>query len=140
MTGVDHLSCVDLSETTTNVFNLILSRPNGISYTFNCDIVYPAELHDDHSELPFLPEAKEPTVEMLSETQKEIYAQTYGGKKYKSSKKLIPTLENKKNYIIHYGNLQQASENGLKVEIVHKGINCKQKAWMKPYIEYNTEQ
>ena len=140
ISGVDHLNCADLDETTTNVFNLILSRPNGIGYTFKCDIVYPAELHDEHSDLPFLPETKEPTVEMLSETQKELYAETYGGEKFKSSKKLIPNLENKKNYITHYANLQQAIENGLKVEKVHRIIKYKQKAWMKPYIDYNTEK
>ena len=94
MAGVDELNCVDLNETTTNVFNLISSRPNGIGYTFKCDIVYPAELHDDHSDLPFLPKRKEPTEEMLLKTQKDLYARAYGDKKFKSSKKLIPNLEN----------------------------------------------
>ena len=45
-----------------------IARPDGIGYTVQCDIVYPAELHDDHSDLSFLPESKEPTVEMISPT------------------------------------------------------------------------
>ena len=140
MSGVEQLNCVDLNRTTANVLNLILSRPDGIGYTFKCDIVYPENLHDNHSDLPFLPERKEPTEDMLSPTQKDLYAQTYGDKKFKSSMKLIPNLENKKDYITHYVNLQQAIENGLKVKKVHKIIQFRQKAWMKPYIDYNTEK
>ena len=88
MSGVEQLNCADLNKPTANVFNLILSRPDGLGYTFKCDIVYPENLHDIHSDLPFLPERKEPTEDMLSSTQKDLYAQTYGEKKFKSSMKL----------------------------------------------------
>ena len=129
-----------MDEATDNVLNLIASRPDGIGYTLQCHIVYPAEMQDDNSDLPFLPEMKAPTVEMLSEAQQDLYVETYGGKKFKSSKKLIPNLESKKKYITHYVNLQQAIENGVKVEKVHRVIRYRQKAWVKPYIEYKIEK
>ena len=97
MSGVEQLNCADIDKTTANVLNLISSRPDGIGYTFKRDIVYPEDLHDIHSDLPFLPERKEPTEDMLSQTQKDLYAQTYGEKQFKSSIKLIPNLENKKD-------------------------------------------
>ena len=116
MSGIEQLNSEDIDETTRNVLQLILSRPDGIGYTFKCDIVYPEEIHDEHSDLPFLPESKEPTYEMISPTQMELYKTTYGeNKRFKPSRKLIPNLQNKKNYITHYVNLHQAIENGLKV-------------------------
>ena len=49
-------------------------------------------------------------------------------------------MKNWKNYITHYVNLRQAVGNGIKVEKVHRIIKFKQRAWMKPYIDYNTEK
>jgi hypothetical protein len=60
------------------------------------DVKYPKELHDMHNDLPFLPKNGIPV-----------------GLKVQ---KLMATLESKKNYIIHYRNLQQAIKNGLIVE------------------------
>ena len=50
-------------------------------------------------------------------------------------KKLVPNLMNKNNYVIHYRNLLQCLELGMK----HRIVKFKQKDWMKPYIDFNTE-
>ena len=42
---------------------------------------------------------------------------------------------NKNNYVIHYRNLPQCLELGMK----HRIVKFKQKDWMKPYIDFNTE-
>ncbi|CAH3046267.1 unnamed protein product, partial [Porites lobata] len=44
-----------------------------------------------------------------------------------------------KNYIIHYRNLRQYLEMGMKLTAVHKGISFNQSPWMEPYIRKNTE-
>ena len=69
-----------------------------IGRIYEVDVSYPKELHDQHNDFPFLP-------------QNEIPA----GSKVK---KLMATLYSKKNYVIHYRNLQQAIKNGLIVEKV----------------------
>ncbi|CAH3016600.1 unnamed protein product [Porites evermanni] len=47
------------------------------------------------------------------------------------------TLE--KNYVVHYRNLRQCLELGMRITAVHRGISFYQSPWMEPYIRKNTE-
>ena len=86
-------------------------------YTLEVDVKYPKKLHDLHSDLPFLP--------------KRI--------KIDKCKKLVCDLHNKKKYVVHTKSLKQALNHGLKLKRVHRVIKFNQKAWLKPYIDMNTE-
>ena len=46
-------------------------------------------------------------------------------------KKLIPNLNNKTNYIVHYRNLQLYLSLGMKLAKIHKAVKFKQYDWMK---------
>lgn len=67
---------------------------------YEVDISYQKHLHDQHNDVQLLSENKIPS-----------------GSKVK---KLMITLEEKNNYIIHYRNLKQTIANGLIVEKVHR--------------------
>ena len=54
-------------------------------------------------------------------------------------KKLVCNLFNKKKYVAHINTLKQALNHGLKLKKIHKVIEFKQEAWLKPYIGMNTE-
>ena len=54
-------------------------------------------------------------------------------------KKLVCNLHNKKKYVVHIKSLKQALNHGLKLKRVHRIIKFNQKAWLKPYIDMNTE-
>ena len=86
-------------------------------YIFEVDVKYPKRLHDLHSDLPFLP--------------KRI--------KFDKCKKLVCNLLNKKKYVVHIRSLKQALNYGLKLKKVHRIIEFNQEAWLKSYIDMNTE-
>ena len=46
----------------------------------------------------------------------------------------------KNNYMICYRNLQQCLEIGMILKKIHRILKCKQKDWIKPYIDFNTER
>ena len=54
-------------------------------------------------------------------------------------KKLVCDLRNKKEYVVHIKSLKQGLYHGLKLKRVHRIIEFSQKAWLKPYIDMNTE-
>ena len=42
-------------------------------------------------------------------------------------------------YCIHYRNLNFLKSLGVKLGVVHNIVSFKQKQWLKPYIEFNTD-
>ena len=90
---------------------------NEKGYIFEVDVKYPKRLHDLHSDLPFLPERME----------------------INKCKKLLCNLFNKKKYVAHINTLKQALNHGLKFKKIHRVIEFNQEAWLKPYIDMNTE-
>ena len=84
-------------------------------YILEVDVDYPSKLHKLHSDMPFLPERM----------------------KIDKIKKLVRNLHDKKNYVVHISVLKQALDHGLRK--VHRVIEFNQKAWLKEYIDVNTE-
>ena len=54
-------------------------------------------------------------------------------------KKLVCNLRNKKKYVVHIKSFKQALNHGLKLKKIHRIIEFNQEAWLKPYIDMNTE-
>ena len=52
--------------------------------------------------------------------------------------KLVATLHEKTEYVIHIRNLKQALSHGLALKKAHRVIKINQNAWLKPYIDMNT--
>ena len=86
-------------------------------YILEVDVKYPKKLHDLHSDLPLLPERME----------------------INKCKKLVCNLYDKKKYVVQINSLKQALNHGLKLKKVHRIIEFNQEAWLKPYIDMNTE-
>ena len=99
---------------------------------------YPRELHNLHNDYPVAPEKATVAKNMLSEYCEKI------AEKYKISigqvNKLTPTLKDKKEYALHYRNLRQYLDLGLKIKKVHRVLEFNQSPWLKQYIDFNTEK
>ena len=102
------------------------------------DLEYSKELHDMHNDYPACPEKVKVSNNMLSAYCKKI------AEKYKTSiglvSKLIPTLRDKKEYVLHYRNLQLYLDLGLKIKKIHRVLKFDQSPWLKQYIDFNTEK
>ncbi|CAH1106876.1 unnamed protein product [Psylliodes chrysocephalus] len=89
-------------------------------YVLEVDVTYPHHLQDKHTDLPFLVENIVP-----SNSKTEI-------------PKLVPNLNHKDKYILHYRNFKEAINNGLIVTKIHRALKFKQSRWLKKYIDLNT--
>ena len=90
---------------------------NKIPCILEVDLEYPKDLHDLHNDYPLCPESV---------------------KCKNGVEKLIPNLRDKKNYVLHYKNLIQCLDLGMKIKRIHRGIKFVESEWMKPYIDMNT--
>ena len=59
--------------------------------------------------------------------------------KIKKVEKLVPNLQDKTEYVIHIRNLKHALNHGLVSKNVYRVIKFNQNAWLKPYINVNTD-
>ena len=83
------------------------------------DLEYPKDLHDLHNDYPLASE------NIMPEGSKV--------------RKLIPNLNNKTKYVLHYENLKQYESLGLIITKIHRGILFDEEAWLKKYIDLNTK-
>ena len=54
--------------------------------------------------------------------------------------KLIPNLDKKTNYVLHYRNVQFYLSLEVKLNKIHEVRKFMQSDWMKKYIDFNTEK
>ena len=86
-------------------------------YFLEVDVQYLEKLHELHNDLPFLPERM----------------------KIEKVTKLVADLHNNTEYVKQIRNLKQALNNGFVLKKVHRVIKFNQNAWLKPYIDMNTD-
>ena len=101
------------------------------------DLEYLEELHEEHNSYPLAPEKKVVKKECMSDYQKRLMKDLE--LKPPDSEKLLLTLEDKNNYVVHYRNLQFYLKQGMKLKRVHRVLEFEQERWMEPYIRINTE-
>ena len=107
----------DVSEFTSKKIGELVKHDSK-GYLLEVDVKYLKELHDLHNDLPFMCEKM----------------------KINKVEKLVPNLYDKKKYVIHIRASDQALIHGLILEKVHRVIEFNQSAWLKPYIDFNTER
>ena len=116
----------------------VITKEYGIGHIYEVDLEYPEELHDLHNGYPCAAEKVKVSNDMLSDYCREIKD------KFNISSgnvnKLIPTLSDKKNYVLHERNLKLYLSLGLKLKKIHRVLEFSEKPWLKPYIDFNTEK
>ena len=101
------------------------------------DLEYPPDLHKEHNSYPLAPEKKVVKTEKMSDYQNKLIKDLK--LKLPNSKKLLLTLEDKNDYVVHYENLKFYLNQGMKLKRVKRALEFDQECWMEPYIRMNTE-
>ena len=107
-------------------------------FILEVDLEVPRELHDHFSGYPLAPERRTVPKEWYLPYQRRL-AEKLGASEDKTEKLLL-TLNDEKNYVLHYRNLQLYLKLGLKLTKVHRVLSFTQKAWMKELINFKTER
>jgi hypothetical protein len=96
-----------------------LVRDPNVSCLIEVDLEYGVHLHNKQQDYPLCAEKMKPP----------------NGK----MEKLMLTLHDKKKYILHYKMLEFVIKHGLVVTKIHRVLRFNQYAWLKPYIDLNTQ-
>ena len=115
--SVDGFKWVDDLSMFTENFIKSYDEEGDVGYLLVVYIEYPKTLPMLHSDLPFLPDRM----------------------KFNNVKKVVCNVTDKENYSIHIVALKQALNHVLVFKKVHSVISFRQEAWLKPYIDLNTE-
>ena len=115
-----------------------ISENSSIGYIIEVDLQYPSELHDLHNDYPLAPEKLEISQNMLSKLC--LSTANKNGIKIGGVNKLVPNLDNKSEYVVHYRNLQLYLSLELKLTEVHRILKFKQSDWLKKYTDLNIDK
>ena len=105
-------------------------------YIMEVDLKYPEHLHDKHRAFPLLPEQFKVKETEFSDYQ-QIAAEATGSKE-STCPKLIPSLRDKKRYVLDIRMLRFAMEQGLELTKIHRCVQFTQKDYIRSYIEMNS--
>ena len=108
--------------------------PKGRGCIVECDLRYKDKSRT--MKYPLAPEKRVIKEEELSEYQKDLLKDKPLG----TTEKLLLTMNDKKKYVVHHKILKQYISLGLEVTKVHRVISFKESAWLKKYIDFNTNQ
>src|SRR6218665_1535597 len=96
-----------------------ITERDGLGCILEVDLAYPKDLHDLHNGYPLAPESVKLEGSDVS--------------------KLTPNLNDKVKYVTHYENLKLCENLGLKIVKIHRGVIFEESAWLKQYIDLNTD-
>ena len=124
---------------TNETFNRILNKKDSLhGYFLEVDLDYPENLHIEHGDYSLASEKIKRKEEWLSPYCLEV--KNAHNIETGAINKLTPNLMSKKNYAVHYRNLKYYLSKGLILKKVQRILELKQSAWMKRYINVNTQK
>ena len=112
-----------------------LEETDDIGHMYEVDLKIPKHLHDYFKELPLCAENININKNDLSIEQQKLIKHEVS-----NIKKLCTTLYDKKKYILTREMLKFCLEEGMVLEKIHRGVSFKQKNWMAPYIQFNSDK
>lgn len=128
-----------LTENEIQNFDIHTVPPDSdVGYILVVSLIYPSHLHDKTNSFALACDHIEIKYSDLSSYQQTLLNKF--NMKYTKTKKLVPNLRDKENYVVHYLNLQYYLKQGLILKKIHKIISFHQSPFLKPYIDLNSHK
>ena len=128
-----------MREELTESFVCGLSPDSDWGCFVQCTLLYPPALHDLHDDYPLAPVKRKIKYNDLSPIAREM-CDRHKLKGTLNREKLIGTFEVRREYVLHYRNLQLYLKLGMKVVEFQAGIIFQQAPIMRSYIEFNSQR
>ena len=113
-----------------------MPQDSAIGYFAEVDLECPTDVHDNQRDYPLAPVKEIVQDVWLSDFQINLKEQ-YNIPEAKVPK-LLQTLFDKKNYVVHYKLLQLYVQLGLRITKLHRVLQFNQERWLEPYITLNS--
>jgi hypothetical protein len=118
-----------------------MSMTSKVGYLIEVDLQVPEEIHDKTDCFPLGPEKRKVKYSMLSKYQKEIAEKNKLNLRVSLDQdRLLITLLEKKNYVLHSSVLKYYLEHGLVLKKVHRALKFEQVPFLGDFVEENIQR
>lgn len=146
----NHLPCSDFRWLTKDEIAQFdvqsVSEDSDTGYILEVCLEYPESLHDFTNDYPLCPEKMHVDEKELSPYSQKLWKKLHETEnredihpKRAKVEKLVLTLNDKENYVLHYRTLQLYLMLGMKLKEIRRVLQFQQRRYLKPYIDFNTE-
>ena len=126
--------------TDSSLQQLLSTNPDGDrGYILQIDASIPVQFHDELSQYPLFPDRMKITEKDISPYAACIREMRGLPSQFESTK-LAPNLLDKESYVLALANLQFFVSKGGRVTKIKKILSFNQRAWLKPWATFHTEQ
>src|SRR6266516_7723611 len=110
---------------------MLVDHDSETGYILDVDLAYPDDLHETHNDYPLAPESLKVTAEFNSPYMVELLGKLKR-KPCRPTMKLVLNLGTKRNYVVHYRNLQFYVRHGLAVINIRRVLKFTQDlGWLR---------
>ncbi|XP_021958954.1 uncharacterized protein LOC110854831 [Folsomia candida] len=122
-----------------NAFVNSLQDDAETGYFFEVNLEIPPEIHNKLNDYPPAPTKRCVNKDEVAPHQHQQIQDLQVPESMFKNAKLVADLLPKQHYVTHYRNLKMYIKLGLVITQVHRAVKFTQRAWMKPFILFNTE-
>jgi hypothetical protein len=121
------------------------SEEDDVGYFVEVNLRIPEHLHDKFNDYPLAPERLSVKGSQLSPYSQQLFRKVYSLKDEQAIpdekvEKLVLTLSDKENYVVHIATLQFYLKQGAELMKIRRCLRFDQSRWLKPNIDFNTQK
>lgn len=114
---------------------LLTNPPPGTGFLISADLAYPAHLHAEHDDYPLAP-VKRVVPEAQLGAHSRAVLQAVASGPHHPVPKLLATLDDRQDYVLHWRALREYTQLGMVVTAVHQVLRYREEAWLAKFVAH----